>query len=186
MCVSALENLRKNNEHTKAYRNCLESLIPLRNDTRIKAFERSAKYDEVSRTRNADTLKSAGSVSGRFCFVIMNTTHVIVVYFSDSYENGVLVNMGLEYLCKRTSQRIDLTALRDRAFIIFGTVTAYRGISGRATLLSDLSMRQVPMPQIALGATIPVCIWNMPFRVLTCYLGALRSSRRRQDQQRSS
>ena len=65
-CISALEDERKNKQHTKLYKKCPESLKLLRVDTRIKAFEAAAKYNEVLRVQNADVLKAAGGVSGGY------------------------------------------------------------------------------------------------------------------------
>lgn len=60
--ISALENYRVH--HAYQHKDDPDAQTPLRNDARIKRFEKSAKQDEPKRVQQAQALKAVGTSSG--------------------------------------------------------------------------------------------------------------------------
>lgn len=153
--VSALEYHRFNNQHL--YPHISETQIPLRNDGRIKAFEKAAQSNEPNRADKAHILKAAGSSAGRICLVICNSFTVCSFYCLDTYTEVELINCSL-YCLKPTSTGLQTVfiSIRDRACLLLSSQTAFRGDSARSLLWSDLFLTQLPIHDIAPGTVVPV------------------------------
>ncbi|KAJ7269115.1 hypothetical protein C8J57DRAFT_1609308 [Mycena rebaudengoi] len=115
--ISALESFRLNFQHE--YKSSPEAQISLRTDTRIRQFESAAKHDEPKRAEKAQITKAAGSSS-------------------DTYTVEELRKCSRWCLTNFSGPQRVYLGLRDRAMLLVGTATAFRGDSARILLWSDL------------------------------------------------
>ena len=63
-CINALEHYRFNRQHQPNYMADPESRRPLRDDSRIKAYEKAAAADKPRRIAEAHARKAAGTTAG--------------------------------------------------------------------------------------------------------------------------
>ena len=63
-CISALEYHRTRLQHREDYRACQEAQRPLRDDIRIKTFEKAARATEPQRVEQMQVMKADGVKSG--------------------------------------------------------------------------------------------------------------------------
>ncbi|KAI4528904.1 hypothetical protein K525DRAFT_183116 [Schizophyllum commune Loenen D] len=129
-CISALERHRSTHQHELAYTRCEESQRPLRTDARIKQFEVSKKASEPERIMAGEKSKAAGTSS-------------------DTYTVPELKQSSMWCLKDRKSVASLLLGVRDRCMLLLSTNAAFRGDTTRSVLFSDLSMRDVPMPELS-------------------------------------
>ncbi|KAF5312044.1 hypothetical protein D9619_002517 [Psilocybe cf. subviscida] len=135
-CISALEYERSRLENRDDYLACPESQKPLRKDTRIKSFERRAEATEPERLIQMQVNKANGLVS-------------------DTYTEEELISAST-YLLKTTPEGNTSTplkisqSLRDRAMLLLSTSMAFRGDNTRNILLSDIYLRDIPLPAVSL------------------------------------
>lgn len=133
--ITALENLRASTAHQ--YEDNPEAQKPLRTDSRIKIFEKSVKRDEPGRIDKSQILKASGTSQ-------------------DTYEPEELEALSLYCLKSPTTvYQLDL-CIRDRAMVLLGCQSAFRGNNIRALLLSDLFYKKVPNVDAGLGKTVDV------------------------------
>lgn len=64
--INALEKHRLNHEHEHPPGH--ETRVPLRKDSRIRAFESASKHNEPSRVAKSQAIKAAGTTSGQSHF----------------------------------------------------------------------------------------------------------------------
>lgn len=64
-CISALEYYRFHHKHEPEYIADPKSQTPLREDTRIKTFEKVAKADRPNAIADSHSRKAAGTSAGR-------------------------------------------------------------------------------------------------------------------------
>ncbi|KAL1664572.1 hypothetical protein GGF50DRAFT_114985 [Schizophyllum commune] len=129
-CISALERHRSTHQHEFVYSQCEESQRPLRTDARIKQFEISKKASEPERIMSGEKSKAAGTSS-------------------DTYTVPELKQSSMWCLKDRKTVASLLLGVRDRCMLLLSTNAAFRGDTTRSVLFSDLSMRDVPMPELS-------------------------------------
>ncbi|KAK7027698.1 hypothetical protein R3P38DRAFT_3190769 [Favolaschia claudopus] len=122
--ITALESFRFNSQHT--YKHCAEAQIPLRNDSRVRQFESAAKHDEPKRAEKAQITKAAGSSL-------------------DTYTVAELRKCASWCLTNFSGSNRIYLGLRDRAMLLLGAGTAFRGDSTRILLWSDLFKTSIPL-----------------------------------------
>ncbi|KAI5899021.1 uncharacterized protein SCHCODRAFT_02462607, partial [Schizophyllum commune H4-8] len=128
-CISALEHYRFHHQHEPAYAQCPEAQKPLRTDARIKQFEISKKASEPERIMTGQKAKATGTSS-------------------DTYTVEELKRSSMWCLKGQKTVKALLLGVRDRCMLLLSTSTAFRGDSTRSLLFSDVSMRDVPMPEL--------------------------------------
>ena len=67
----------------------------------------------------------------------------------DTYTVEELKRSSMWCLKGRQNTKALLLGLRDRCMLLLSTSTAFRGDSTRSLLFSDVSMRDVPMPELS-------------------------------------
>ncbi|PPR07313.1 hypothetical protein CVT24_007514 [Panaeolus cyanescens] len=139
--ISALQNYRSDHQRDEDYRNCPESHISLRDNIEIREIERSAKADEPERQKESQEMKAQGVANQTF------TTDELILMSNDHLTNPngrAKVNIH--------------SSIRDRAMLLFTTAMALRGDDTRSILLSDILIRDVPLPDIGLDHSVKVSL----------------------------
>ncbi|KAL1746150.1 hypothetical protein HDZ31DRAFT_62412 [Schizophyllum fasciatum] len=129
-CISALEHYRFHHQHERDYAQCAEAQKSLRMDARIKQFEISKKASEPERIMTGQKSKATGTAS-------------------DTYTVEELKRSSMWCLKGRKTIKTLVLGARDRCMLLLSTATAFRGDSTRSLLFSDVSMRDVPMPELS-------------------------------------
>ncbi|KAF9059158.1 hypothetical protein BDP27DRAFT_1371825 [Rhodocollybia butyracea] len=139
-CVSALEYHRFNHKHEPCYKADPASQVPLRDDTRIKTFEKVAKANWPNVIADSHSRKAAGTSA-------------------DTYTPQQLSKASVSFFNKaNTPSRLMLSA-RDQAMLITLTCTAFRGDNIWTALLSNMFPRTLPVPELGPDATVEVMLW---------------------------
>ncbi|KAI5822566.1 hypothetical protein K523DRAFT_256760 [Schizophyllum commune Tattone D] len=137
--ISALEYCRINNEHQDCYKEDPESLRKLREDQRVRMYEKAAAANEPQRLKDAEATKADGTSAD--------------TYTAEEYRRlaiRMLIDGG-------ATKRSFGSSLRDRCMFLLGGSMAFRGDNTRDILLSDLVYRDVAIPDLGPGVTVPVC-----------------------------
>lgn len=133
--ISALESVRFDTQHK--YKACAEAQVTLRSDNRIRTLERSSKANEPKRTAKSQSLKAKGTSS-------------------DTYALEELRSCAMWCLTEFTAPRQMFTGIRDRAMLLLGATTAFRGESSRMLQWSDLFLSDLSIDDLDLDNKIPV------------------------------
>ncbi|KAJ8488942.1 hypothetical protein ONZ45_g13777 [Pleurotus djamor] len=126
--VSALESHRRNHQHEDLYKQCPESQRPLRDDERIRTYERAAQTSEAQLLASAARTKATGSVS-------------------DIYTDEELIRGSSWFVHSVRPTKPSLHAgIRNRTMLLISTATAFRGDNTRRLGLSDIKTVDIAFP----------------------------------------
>jgi hypothetical protein len=140
-CISALEYFRAHFQHRDDYRACPEAQKPLRDDIRIRTFEKAAQATEPERLSQVQQIKADGVQSDTFTPEQLSTASL---YF---LEPG------------RGSTPLQITkSVRDRAMLLLTTTMAFRGDNLRNIGWSDLYMRDILLSEVGPEAKVPALV----------------------------
>ncbi|KAF5334432.1 hypothetical protein D9611_014463 [Ephemerocybe angulata] len=130
--ISALENYRFiHHRKDPRYVNCPQAQSFLRNDPDVRSVEKAARQGDAER-------------QNEFCQEVKANGVQSQTFSEDQYKE---VSVGL-MTGKKTAQQT-IAYLRDRCMLIISATMALRGDNVRPVRLSDLSMRDVPLVNIA-------------------------------------
>lgn len=157
-CISALEHQRFNHQHEDLYSTTPESQKPLRDDSRIKEYEKAARSREPQRIAGAQARKASGTSAGNVFFYMY--FFFLLIFFPDNYTINELMRASIWCIStsdRRTAIQSLYIGVRDRAMLLVSTCTAFRGDNIRSLLWSDLFAREIPVPELGLDKSIMVC-----------------------------
>ncbi|KAF4609718.1 hypothetical protein D9613_011981 [Agrocybe pediades] len=140
--VSALEHYRWQWQHEPAYQNVAESQKPLRDDIRIKTYEKSMKASELQQIERMTQMKAEGMAHDSF----------------QSSEELSKASMSFLINPKGPGSSRLSTALRNRCMLLLPTTLATRGDNTRSILLSNLSLRDIPLYDVSATAKVPALV----------------------------
>ncbi|PPR01886.1 hypothetical protein CVT24_001355 [Panaeolus cyanescens] len=138
--ITALEHYRLTHMDDSEYKACPDSQISLRNTYKIQEFERVAQAMEPKRQAQTQEAKAKGRLAQTL------TTEQLIFMSKD---------LLLDPRAPKGSGKSHFHyLLRDRGMLLFTTAMALRGDDVRNILLSDLSVRDVEMPDLGLDRKV--------------------------------